>query len=149
VASTLRFARPDEVEEIRALIVSESMPAMEIEERLDGFLVLDDGGRLVGCAGVEIYGDSAVLRSVMIDPALRGTGEGVRLAERCLAYARERGAVRCYLFTMTAPDFFARFGFERCTLDDFEPPARESWQWRAVTENEPLRKMLTPMRANL
>jgi amino-acid N-acetyltransferase len=122
---------------------------MEVAEWLDGFWVLDDGERLVGCAGIERYSDSAVLRSVMTDPSLRGTGQGVRLVQRCLEDARDGGAKRCYLFTMTAQDFFPRFGFERCTLEDFDAAARECWQWRGVSEHEQLRRVLIPMRAEL
>jgi N-acetylglutamate synthase-like GNAT family acetyltransferase len=33
-----------------------------------------------------------------------------------------RGVKRLYLFTMDKAPFFARHGFERCTMDDFEPP---------------------------
>lgn len=146
---TLRIGRPDEVEEISKLITSESMPAMEVAEWIDGFWVLDDGEKLVGCAGVEVYGEAAVLRSVMVAPELRGTGEGVRMIKRALEYMREKGARRCYLFTMTAASWFPRFRFEVCTLDDFEAGARESWQYKANIEFEPLRKMLTPMRAEL
>lgn len=149
MAPILRKARAGDVDEIRALIVSENMPAMEVEERLDGFFVLEDEGRLVGCAGLEVYGGSAVLRSVMVVPPLRGSGEGERLTARGLDYARQQGAARCYLFTMTAPGFFARFGFERCTLDDFDADARESWQWRGISKTPELREMLTPMRADL
>lgn len=149
MAPELRLARPDELEAVRALIVSEGMPAMELEERLAGFWVLDDDGKLVGCAGIELYGEAAVLRSVMVDPSLRGTGEGERMIWRALDYAREGGTKRCYLFTMTADAYFPRFGFERCELDDFEPAAREGWQWRSVFEHEPLRQVLIPMRATL
>jgi amino-acid N-acetyltransferase len=149
MAAELRPARPEEVEAISALIASEHMPPMEVAEWLDGFWVLDEGGTLAGCAGIELYGEAAVLRSVMTAPSLRGTGEGMRLVRRCLDYAREQGARRCYLFTMTADGFFQRFGFDRCTLEDFEPSAREGWQWRAVAENEPLRQILIPMRAAL
>lgn len=145
----LRLGREDEIDEIAALIVSEQMPAMEVDRWIGGFWVLDDGEKLVGCAGVEVYGEAAVLRSVMVAPELRGTGEGVRMIKRALDYMRESGAKRCYLFTMTAEDWFPRFGFERCSLDDFEAGARESWQYKAVVEFEPLRKMLTPMRAQL
>lgn len=131
------------------LIVSEGMPAMEVEEWLSHFWVLDEGGKLVGCAGIELYGEAAVLRSVMVDPSLRGTGEGQRMITRALDDAREGGARRCYLFTMTAVDLFPRWGFERCRLDDFEPAVRESWQWRGVSEHEQLRDVLIPMRADL
>jgi amino-acid N-acetyltransferase len=145
----LRTAHLEELDEISKLITSESMPAMEVDRWIDSFLVLDDGEKLVGCAGVEVYGEAAVLRSVMVAPELRGTGEGIRMIKRALDYMREQGAKRCYLFTMTAERWFPRFGFEVCLLDDFEPGARESWQYKGVMEFEPLRKMLTPMRAEL
>jgi amino-acid N-acetyltransferase len=145
----LRLARPDEVDEVTKLISSEGMPAVEVERWLDGFWVLDDGETLLGCAGVELYADSAVLRSVMTAPELRGSGEGVRLVKRALDYARGNGAKRCYLFTMTAEQWFPRFGFSACTLDEFDKAARESWQYRAVIEHERLRAMLTSMRADL
>jgi len=145
----LRRARRDEMETVRQIIVSENMPAMELDRWIEDFWVLDKDGELVGCAGVEVYGEAAVLRSVATAPSIRGTGEGIRLVKRCLEYAREKGAKRCYLFTMTAEDFFPRFGFERCTLDDFETAVRESWQYRGNIEFEDLRKMLTPMRATL
>ena len=50
------------------------------------------------------------------------------------------------MFTMTAENFFPKFGFERCALEDFEPAVREAWQYRGNIEHEMLRKMLIPMR---
>ncbi|MEO8456793.1 MAG: GNAT family N-acetyltransferase [Chloroflexota bacterium] len=149
MALTLRTGRFDEVAEISNLITSEGMPAIEVDHWIDGFWVLDDGEKLVACAGVEIYGETAMLRSVMVAAWLRGTGEGIRLINRSLDYAREKGAKRCYLFTMTAQAWFPRFGFAECSLDDFEADAREGWQYKAVSEHEEFRKMLVPMRAEL
>jgi len=149
MAVALRLARPEDVPAITKLIEGEWMPAIEVAEWVGGFFVLDDDGNLAGCAGIEIYGEAAVIRSVVVAESLRGTGEGVRLVEQSLAYARENGAKRCYLFTMGAVTFFPRFGFERCALDDFEPAVRDSWQYRGVSENEPLRQSLIPMRAVL
>jgi amino-acid N-acetyltransferase len=145
----LRTGRPDEIEQISKLITSENMPAIEVDRWLDSFFVLDDGEKLVGCAGVEVYGEDALLRSVMTAPELRGTGEGVRMINAALDYMRDRGVKRCFLFTMTAERWFPRFGFEVCSLEDWTSGARESWQYKAATEHEPLRKMLTPMRATL
>ncbi len=149
VSPLLRLARAEDVDDISRLISSESLPAVEVAEWLSSFWVLDDAGTLLGCAGIERYGDAAVLRSVVVAESLRGSGEGVRMTERALAFAQNDGARRCYLFTMTASEFFSRFGFERCRLDDFEPAARKSWQWQGVSGNEALAKALIPMRADL
>ncbi len=145
----LRLARDDDIDALSRLIASETLPAVEVAEWLSSFWVLEDAGTLVGCAGIERYGDSALLRSVVVAAELRGSGEGVRMTERALTFARDDDARRCYLFTMTAADFFSRFGFERCRLDDFEPAVRESWQWQAISGNEALAAQVIPMRADL
>jgi amino-acid N-acetyltransferase len=149
VAPKLRTARPEDIPAIESLIRSESLPAMEVEEWLDTFFVLEEAGEIVACAGIERYGDCAVLRSVVIAESIRGTGEGDRLTQHALDWAKADGAKRCYLFTMTAEAFFNRYGFERCALEDFEEAARQSWQWRGVSGQEQLRQMLTPMKGDL
>ena len=149
VPPLLRLARVEDVDAITRLITSETLPAVEVAEWLSGFWVLDEAGTLLGCAGIERYGEAAVLRSVVVSESLRGSGEGVRMTERALAFARDDGARRCYLFTMTASEFFARFGFERCRLDDFEPAATECWQWQGVSGSEELAEKVIPMRADL
>ncbi len=149
VPPLLRPARAEDIDAITRLIASETLPAVEVAEWLGGFWVLEEAGTLVACAGIERYGEAAVLRSVVVAASLRGSGEGARMTERALAFARDDGARRCYLFTMAAPEFFARFGFERCRLDDFEPDARESWQWRGVSGSEGLAGQVIPMRADL
>lgn len=122
---------------------------MAIEEFLDSFWVVETEGRVFACAGIEIYGAAAVLRSVVVDPSLRGTGEGNRLVRTGLEYAREHGARRVYLFTMHAAPFFARYGFQPVTTDDFEPAVRDSWQYIGLTERPELLSQMTPMRLQL
>jgi amino-acid N-acetyltransferase len=142
----LRLARPDDVPEIERLLAAEWLPPMAITEFLSSFWVLVSDGRVVGCAGIEIYGDSAVLRSVVVAPELRGTGEGDRLVRYALEYVREHDAKRVYLFTMHAAPFFARYGFAPVTTDDFEPSVRDSWQYVGLTERPEILKEMTPMR---
>jgi amino-acid N-acetyltransferase len=143
---TLRFARPDDVPEIERLLAAEWLPPMAIAEFLESFWVLEQEGRVVGAAGIEIYDEAAVLRSVVVSPELRGTGEGDRLVQTGLDYAREHGARRVYLFTMHAAPFFARYGFEPVSTDDFEPAVRDSWQYVGLTERPEILKQMVPMR---
>ena len=142
----LRLARPDDVPEIERLLSAEWLPPMAIAEFLDSFWVLERDGRVAGAAGIELYDKAAVLRSVVVAPALRGTGEGDRLVRTGLDYARRHGAQRVYLFTMHAAPFFVRYGFEPVTTDDFEPAARDSWQYVGLTERPEILEKMTPMR---
>ena len=146
---SLRPARSGDIPEIERLLAAEWLPPMAITEFLDSFWVLDNDGRVSGAAGIEIYGEAAVLRSVVVAPELRGTGEGDRLVRTGLDYARDHSARRVYLFTMHAAPFFARYGFEPVTTDDFEPAVRESWQYVGLTERPEILKQMTPMRLRL
>lgn len=145
----LRSARPDDVPAIEDLLRAEWLPPMAIEEFLDSFWVLEAEDGVAGCAGIEIYDEAAVLRSVVVALALRGTGEGERLVRTGLDYARQHGAKRVYLFTMHAAPFFARYGFAPVSTDDFEPAVRESWQYVGLTERPEILRQMTPMRMEL
>ena len=145
----LRLARPDDIPEIERLLAAEWLPPMAIQEFLDSFWVVESDGRVAGAAGIEIYNEAAVLRSVVVSPKLRGTGEGDRLVRTGLDYARAHGAKRVYLFTMHAAPFFARYGFEPVTTGDFEPSVRDSWQYVGLTERPEILQQMTPMRLEL
>ena len=145
----LRLARPDDIPTIESLLAAEWLPPMMIAEFLPTFWVLEEGGRVVGGAGLEVYGREGVLRSVVVDPSLRGTGQGHRLAETALAEAKRQKVRRVYLFTMTAMPFFARYGFRPCTMEEFEPSVRESWQYRGLSERPEILSRMTPMRLEL
>jgi amino-acid N-acetyltransferase len=149
VGVSLRPARSGDIPEIERLLAAEWLPPMAIQEFLESFWVLENEGRVAGAAGIEIYGEAAVLRSVVVAPELRGTGESDRLVRTGLDYARDHGARRVYLFTMHAALFFARYGFEPVTTDDFEPAVRESWQYVGLTERPEILKQMTPMRLRL
>jgi N-acetylglutamate synthase-like GNAT family acetyltransferase len=66
---------------------------------------------LWGCVGLEIYGSSALLRSMAIDPEHQGRGLGTALTEAIIEDARKKGISTLFLLTETAEDFFKRFGF--------------------------------------
>ena len=71
-----------------------------------------------GLVGVELCGNGALLRSLVVDPQWRGTGLGRLLVERAQAHARAHGAREMYLLTTTAELFFRHLGYssaERAT----------------------------------
>jgi N-acetylglutamate synthase-like GNAT family acetyltransferase len=141
----LRGARPNDLAAIDALIMAEHLPAFRTGEFLDTFWVLEREGRLVGCVGLEVFGEAALLRSVITGPELRGQGYGDVLVGRAFDEARKRGVRRLYLFTMDKAPFFARLGFERCTIDNFEAAARQCSQYSILAEHPEVAAVLTAM----
>lgn len=90
-------------------------------EHIDGFVVAWEGGRLVGTAGLEVYGAAALLRSVAVAPSFRGRGLGKRLVSETLAAARRRGVQEVGLLTEDAGPFFRRLGFRETTRERIDP----------------------------
>jgi N-acetylglutamate synthase-like GNAT family acetyltransferase len=83
----------------------------EIRRNIGHFLVLLNSDRFVGCLSLEKYSaELAEIRSVAVDPQVRGCGIGAKLVTFALQEARNRGIARVFAVTH-APEFFERQGF--------------------------------------
>jgi amino-acid N-acetyltransferase len=67
-----------------------------------------------------------------VDPALRGTGLGVRLADAALDLAAERGVARVFLLTETAGGFFPKFGFRTVQRGDVDSAVQRSQEFSSL-----------------
>ena len=144
-----RRARAEDIPRIQELITGERLPAYGLDEYLETFFVLADGDEVVGCAGLEVYGAAALLRSVVVAAERRSRDEGRRLVEAALAEARRRGVARVYLFTMSAGGFFGRLGFREVSPEEFEEAVRASRQYEAVSRIPDLRARIKAMTREL
>ena len=104
-------AMPDETEAIRALLNRAELPSEDFVQHLDHFLTAKQNGTLAGAVGLEVYGESGLLRSLVVDETYRGQGLGIKLCEQIFAYAQEKRVKELYLLTTTAADFFPKLGF--------------------------------------
>jgi amino-acid N-acetyltransferase len=109
---TLRRAASGDLPSILTLLEGSNLPTQGVDATaLPNFIVAERDGRLVGVVGLEIYRESALLRSAAVNPDWRGTGVGHALIERALDLSRERGIQDVFLLTTTAETYFPRFGF--------------------------------------
>ena len=125
-------ARADDLPDILTLLKESGLPVAGIEQHLDTTLVARDNGRVIGCAAIEVYGESGLLRSIAVDRAWRGVGLGQRLTQAALQLAHARGISEVYLLTTTADQFFPRFGFERIAREDIVPALAASEELRGA-----------------
>lgn len=114
----LRVATKDDLPVMVALLAAEGLPEGGIAEGITHFQILEDGQGVVAIAGIEPYGSSALLRSVVVAPACRGRGLARRLTERMVERARELGLGSLYLLTMDAQEYFAGLGFTHVPRDE-------------------------------
>ena len=110
----IECARGEDIARVIALLESCSLPAQDIKPgHMDAFLLMWEGEAMVACAGLEMYGEAALLRSVAVRPDLRGAGMGSQLVGAIEARAASNGVRKLYLLTTTAEEFFTRLGYER------------------------------------
>lgn len=120
-ALNFRAATRADWPQIARLLTAAQLPLEGAEDHLGGFLLAFRDGSLAGCAAFERYGTTALLRSVAVAEAERGTGLGQELVRRLLEQAYAEGLNSMVLLTTTAARFFPRFGFR--TISRAEAPA--------------------------
>lgn len=128
--ASLRAARAEDAGAIERLLIASSLPTAGVAEALDGFIVAESSGEIVGVAGLETGGDSALLRSVAVAPAWRSRGLGRALVTRAIATAESRGLRALYLLTTTAEQYFPSFGFVPTTREAVPAPVRDSREFQ-------------------
>ena len=72
---------------------------------------------IVGCIGLEIYGENGVLRSLAVHPDYQKRGIGRTLISNGLKFARMNGLKTLYLLTDTARDYLISLGFQEISRD--------------------------------
>ncbi|HUP89699.1 MAG TPA: arsenic resistance N-acetyltransferase ArsN2, partial [Longimicrobiales bacterium] len=109
----IRDAQNNDLSGVTELIQSSNLPIEGVTDQFpQGYAVATYGDRIVGVAGVEVYGGDGLLRSVAVHNARRGFGVGVQLVRDRLQWARHQQLRDVYLLTTTASAFFERLGFE-------------------------------------
>ncbi len=122
----IRSAQQEDHSAVLQLLQQSDLPQDGLSDHWATTLVARDGSQVVGSAALELYGASALLRSVAVEPSRRGQGLGQRLTQAALDLAKQRGVKAVYLLTETAAHFFARFGFRRISRSDVLPEVQRS-----------------------
>lgn len=103
-------ALPADLPYVLELLTAAGLPTGGLQDQFPGgYVVIRDDHGLAAVGGVERYGDTGLLRSVVVHPRHRGRGLGRVLVRRLLQASHDLEAV--YLLTTTAADVFRHLGF--------------------------------------
>ncbi|MHA1935246.1 MAG: arsenic resistance N-acetyltransferase ArsN2 [Candidatus Thorarchaeota archaeon] len=128
---------------IVALLQDTDLPPDGIEPHLDNFLVIRNSEQgaeqafLMGCAGLEVYGNTALLRSVAVHPDSQGIGLGTRLVKHITQIASDRGIIKLFLLTDTAEDYFKKLGFSLVSRDMIPEDVKQSIEFTTLCTESP------------
>jgi len=96
------------------------------------FFYAEFSGVATGLVGLELFGNVALLRSLVVAPERRGTGEGAALLKQAEDHARSIGAQSLYLLTTTAEPFFAKHGYRRVPRDSAPAAIRSTREFAGI-----------------
>ncbi|RDU37482.1 hypothetical protein DRW41_06445 [Neobacillus piezotolerans] len=110
---SLKSGAREDVERIVGFLEKAGLGTAGIdEETMEHFLIAEDEGEIKACLGIELFGDSGLLRSLALSEGLGGH-KLFMLFEQMLVFAKKRGLKAVYLATnkRTAIPFFEMVGF--------------------------------------
>jgi amino-acid N-acetyltransferase len=94
------------------MLLNASLPVDDLMDRhMEHFFFAGSATKPAGIVGLELCGPDALLRSLVVDPAIRSRGLGRALVATAETHARTRGVRSIYLLTTTAEPFFQHLGY--------------------------------------
>jgi amino-acid N-acetyltransferase len=124
----VRPARTGDIRDVRRLVedyarqrILLGKELITLYEAVQEFVVAELDGRVVGCGAVHVlWEDLAEVRTLAVDPAVRGSGAGHLILEALLQRADDLGVTRLFCLTFETA-FFARHGFVEIEGTPVEP----------------------------
>jgi amino-acid N-acetyltransferase len=128
----IEAATKEDLPDVQSLLERQHLTPEGIEDHVGTMLVAREDSRIVGTAALELYGDAALLRSVAVDAGQQRRGLGQLLTQEALELAQRHGVRDVFLLTITAEQFFPRFGFETITREAVPTSVQTSVQFRSA-----------------
>lgn len=130
---SIELAAPADLPSVLRVLAAAGLPNAGVAAVFPtGYAVARDAADVVGVAGLERYGASALLRSVAVVEAARGQGLAQKLVADRLAAAKAMGTHAVYLLTTTAGAYFPRLGFERTSRQDVPEELKQSAEFASI-----------------
>lgn len=137
-----RNATTSDLETVLELLEVAKLPTAGVKENIQNFKLEFDHQTLLGCAGLEIHGQTALLRSVVVNATERNQGIGARLVRSILEHARTQRLLRIFLLTETAEHYFPRFGFKQVSRAEIPESLQASAELRGACPDSAVVMML-------
>lgn len=127
-----RKAVPEDLPAIRSLLEEEKLPTADINGYKQAFFVAAEDDKLVATIGLESYGDTGLLRSMIVSSRQRNKGIASKMVSELTSYAKAKGIRSLYIVTNTAEAYFGKKGFTRINREHVDPRLLESAEFNGL-----------------
>lgn len=116
-----------------SLLDAEGLPTSDLtESHLQHFFFVGEESAPDALVGLEIYGQVALLRSLVVSAAARTQGLGSALVLHAESYAAAHNVRSLYLLTTTAGTYFERRGYRRIDRADAPSSIRSTREFAGL-----------------
>jgi amino-acid N-acetyltransferase len=115
------------------LLEAEGLPASDLTEaHLEHFFFIGSDGAPSALVGLEIYGDAALLRPLVVSASARIQGLGAALVLHAEEYAAAHRVRSLYLLTTTAQAYFEHRGYRRNDRSEAPPSIQSTREYSSL-----------------
>lgn len=114
------------------LLETEKLPSGDLPDDLSDFIAIIVNDELIGAAGIEKYGNYALLRSVVVAAHYRSRGIAGVLINNIESLARRNHLQELFLLTETAQNYFSKKGFRIIDRADVPEAVKQSSEFSHV-----------------
>jgi amino-acid N-acetyltransferase len=128
---TIEKASPEYLNDVLEILSQVNLPHDGVQDHFGGFLIArSGGGKILGCIGMERYGELWLLRSAAVLSEYQGQWIGNKLVRELLKRAANEEVTEVVLLTTTARDYFQdKFGFKEAKRSGYDERLANSPEW--------------------
>ncbi len=138
----MRLATPADLPAVLELLETSKLPTAGVNDHIQNFRLEFESQTLLGCVGLEVYGNAGLLRSVVVKNTERNHGIGAKLINAILEHAKTQQLSSIFLLTETAENYFRRFGFKQTTRAEIPTSLHASEELRGACPDSAVVMML-------
>lgn len=127
-----RTASNNDLAQIIDILKHVNLPYDDCQYHLDSFMVIEKSEEIIGVGGLELYKETALLRSVAIVDKFQGHSIGDRLCSKLINQATKLGITEIYLLTETAEAYFKNRGFVTIRREEAPEPIKQTRQFSGL-----------------
>ncbi len=128
----LQLTTEKDVDFIITKLKDNKLPTEDIKLKIDNIYLIEDGGKRIGIAGLEILGRYGLVRSIVVDQEFRNKGYGKSIIEALIKLARLKKLKELYLLTTSAEEFFSKIDFEKIDRDQVPEEIKSSDEFNSL-----------------
>jgi len=122
----------DDLPLITDLLKSFNLPVSDLDTAPIQIFGIKENNNLIAAGALEIYGENAILRSIVVHRNFQGLGLGMHLTRFLETNAKKIGIKNLFLLTTTAESFFKKLNYQFIERDSCPDQIRSSAEFKEL-----------------